>query len=293
MAGAHPAAPSPPPDPAPAQRPPNPPRGGSSSSWRAPWWWRLCRRAGANPRRAPPSCAGRAAPASCCRRASGSRPPSTLRRGQLAVASRPCRCSIRCPRACRRPPARPGRRRRAAHLVSRQPCAIAHRVRPSADARRSARRVAPRAASQGAQRRPRRPAATGRALRPLAGGAQRQSPRRPDAPAASGRCVPACRPASAPSGGAGTRSTRSCTISTRSPSRCWTIPTRRDLCPAAAIRIPPVACPAANPSARRHGPHPEGSQNGQDRWLAPNAEGEPRRTHLPPRLALHAAAICG
>ena len=37
-------------------------------------------------------------------------------------------------------------------------------------------------------------------------------------------------------------------------------------------------------------PHPEGPQDGQDRWLAPKAEGEPRRT-LPRHLHAHARRI--
>ncbi len=236
------------------------------------------------PRRARPSCAGRAAPASCCRPASSSRPSPPAARSACPAAARSAAPGPS------RPPARPGRRRRAAHLVSRQPCAIAHRVRPSADARRSARRVPPRAASQGAQRRPRRPAATGRALRPLAGGAQRQSragrTRPPRLAAASG---PAARPAPRPAG-AGTRSTRSCTTSTRSPSTCWTIPTRRD------ATDPPLRSGEGDHAKRRRGRplHPlrrsppplrRGGSTVRAPWsLTPL---------LPCRLALHAARHSG
>ena len=118
-----------------------------------------------------------------------------------------------------------GRERCSAHLVSRRHRAVSRRAPPPARARRSARRGPPGAPPPGARRSTRRPAATGKALRPLAGRPQRCLP---VALAASGRCVRAARPASARRGGARTRCTRSCTTSTAWPSTCWSIPTRRE-----------------------------------------------------------------
>ena len=94
-------------------------------------------------------------------------PPGSMPARSPHPARSPCRCSTRSGPSAQAEAA--GRERHSAHLVSRRHHAVSRRAPPPARARRPARRDPPRAAPPGARRGARQPAATGPALRALAG----------------------------------------------------------------------------------------------------------------------------